>query len=169
MNDNRKKKNLHTSVAVDTLFTLTLFLVFSSAVLLVMLSGAKVYQRTAASSEENGNVRTANTYLVSKVRHFDSSDPDSAIRIETADGGDKLILHEVYDGTPFETCIYCADGYLCELFYDPADGFDPALGEKILAANSLHIEAEDNLLRFSVSGGAQAAVYAAVSPEVFEK
>lgn len=52
---------------------------------------------------------------------------------------------------------------------DPADGFDPALGERILTANSLHIEAEDNLLRFSVGGGAQAAVYTAVPPEVSGK
>ena len=163
-----KKKTLGTGIAVDTIFTLTLFIVFAIAVLLVMITGAKVYQQTAAESIDSGNERIANTYLVSKIRHFDASSEGNAILVCRDKNGDCLILRENYDGFFAETRIYCQDGYLCELFYDPAEGFDPSLGEKVLAVDSLKIDADHGLLRFSVNGGKQMTVRTYAEPEVID-
>lgn len=153
-----KKSVMKTNVAVDTVFTLTLFIVFAVAVLFVMLTGAEVYRNCTVESAESGNARIANAYLVSKIRQFDSSIPGNSVTISNDGKNDMLILRENYGEMTAETRIYCADGYLCELFYDAEEEFDPSLGERILAANSLRLETEGNLLRFSVDGGVTMAV-----------
>lgn len=163
-----RKKSMRAGVAVDTLFTLTLFIVFAISVLFVMITGVKVYQKTAAENADSGNERIANMYLVSKIRHFDASSGENAILVCRDRNGDSLILREDYDGFLVETRLYCRDGYLCELFYDPAEGFDPALGEKVLAVNSLKIDADHGLLRFSVNGGKQMTVRTCTEPEVID-
>ena len=153
-----KKRIMRANVAVDTIFTLTLFVVFAIAVLFVMLTGVKVYRNAAAESAESGDARIADAYLVSKIRQFDASVPGNSVRIEKSGTGEMLVLTENYDGIVLATCIYCADGYLRELFYDTAEPFDPSLGERIIAADRLHLETDGRLLRFSVDGEAPMAV-----------
>ena len=153
-----KKRFVKANVAVDTVFTLTLFVVFAVAVLFVMITGTEVYRNSVNENAESGNSRIADAYLVSKLRQFDGSAPGNSVMIRHGGDGDMLVLREDFDGVIAETCIYCANGYLCELFYDTEDPFDASLGERILAANSLHLETDGNLLRFSVDSGREMAV-----------
>ena len=62
------KKNGGSIHTVDVLFPLLFILLFCFCALLVVLQGARIYEKTAAGLEENYTVRTAVSYLQEKVR-----------------------------------------------------------------------------------------------------
>ena len=71
--------------------------------------------------------RTAQSYLVSKLRHSDAAGSDGAnlVKAEVINGSEVLELYEEYMGVSSVTYIYCADGWLCELYTGADSGFDP--------------------------------------------
>lgn len=124
-------------------FVLVLAAVFAACVLMVLLTGAGVYQRLAERDRETADRRTAAQYVATKVRHADALD---AVSVEDFGGVDTLVLRETYDGDVYLTRIYCYGGYLRELFTAVEAEMAPADGEKVLAADSLELTLEDGLL-----------------------
>ena len=130
-----------TTERISGLLVLVLLGVFAVCILIVLLTGAKSYARLAERDNAAFNRRTAAQYLATKIRQSDS---ENAVYIGSFDAdsaqteGDTLILRENIGGSEYLTRIYCADGSLRELFGTAEDGMQPADGEKILAAESVH-------------------------------
>ncbi len=81
--------------------------------LLVVLQGARIYEKTAAGLEENYTVRTAVSYLQEKVRECGDS---SKITVKEMSGRQVLVIEADVNGESYASYIYQEDGYLKELF-----------------------------------------------------
>lgn len=141
-------------ITTDTFFVLALFAVFTVSVLFVLLSGAGVYRDSVAEMDKAYGERTAQSYLVSKLRHSDAAGSDGAnlVKAEVINGSEVLELYEEYMGVSSVTYIYCADGWLCELYTGADSGFDPSLGEHILEADSFSVKIDGSVVRLNVDG-----------------
>jgi len=109
------RASLNRKHAVDLLFPVILFLVFSVAAISVILFAAKIYQSGVESAKMHYAARTSLEYLIQKVHR---SDADGAVSVSSSEGHDMLILKDTgSSGTgSYRTCIYYADGALRELY-----------------------------------------------------
>ena len=125
---------------ITDLLALTVFAVFALCVLLVLLSGAKVYRGLVQRGEEGFAARTAARYVTMRVRQAET--------VETGDfeGCDALIIPEEVGGTTYLTRLYVYDGCIRELYCAENAALSPVDGEKVLAADGLRFELEDGLL-----------------------
>ena len=71
--------------------------------------------------------------------------------MESFDGVDTLVLREEIDGAAYETRVYCYDGYLRELFAESGVDFAAEDGEKILAAESMTLELEEQTITAEIT------------------
>ena len=113
------------------LLVLLVFALFMVSAVLVLLTGADVVQGITERDQASYEQRTAAQYLATRVRQADETGAISVCATET---GDRLVLSEEIDGFPFETTVYCHDGYLREMFCASGYAFDAEFGEKILPA-----------------------------------
>ena len=148
------KKQRHLS----SLAPLLLFVVFTTCVLSVLLTGADTYKRISQRDQDSFQHRTVAQYLTTRIRQSDirgmvmagdfSTDPASDA---SSCQGDTLILQETIDGKVYYTRIYCHDGYLQELFSPAGIDFSPSAGDKILKADSLFFTKNQNLLTIYIT------------------
>lgn len=130
------------------LLALTVFAVFALCVLLVLLSGAKVYRGLVQRGEENFAARTAARYVTMRVRQA------RTITVGDFEGCEALVIPENVDGATYLTRLYVYDGHIRELYCAENAALSPADGEKILPADSLRFDLEGRLLTMTVDGQA---------------
>ena len=136
----------------DVLGVLLSFTLLAACLLAVLLSGARIYRGLTERSQESFARRTAAQFLETRLRQTDAKD----IFLGSFDGtpaqqGDTLFLREEVDGEDYLTRIYCYDGSLREL-YTPADSdCQQEDGERLVAAESLTLSREADLLTASVT------------------
>lgn len=130
------------------LLALTVFAVFALCVLLVLLSGAKVYRGLVQRGEENFAARTAARYVTMRVRQA------RTVTVGDFEGCEALVIPEKVDGATYLTRLYVYDGHIRELYCAENAALSPADGEKILPADSLHVDLEGSLLTMTVDGQA---------------
>ena len=142
-------------LTIDAAVVFALFAVFTVAVLLVLLLGAGVYRSTAAGISDSYSERTAEAYLISKVRHADATGADGSPLVKVARFGDTdtLALYEEYGGVRDVTYIYWRDGWLCELYAGADDALDPSLGERIIAAEKFAAALDGSVLSMDIGAG----------------
>jgi len=131
------------------LLTLLLLGVFALCVLAVLLTGGDAYRRLTERDRAAWDRRTAAQYLTTRVRQ---SDRLGAVTVESFGGADALVLTEEIDGEPYETRIYCSDGWLRELFAAAGSEFLPEDGEPVLPAEGLILSAEGRALVAELTG-----------------
>lgn len=135
---------------INTIFVLVLFCVFAVAVLLVLLAGTGAYQDIAGRMERQYEERTCLAYLDAKVRHYDEA---GMVAVETMGECDVLALYEDIDGVRYKTLIYCADGYVRELFFEDGLQFLPEDGQPVVPAKALQvIQKGDTLIQLTCIG-----------------
>ena len=126
--------NIHT---IDILFPLLFILLFCFCALLVVLQGARIYERTAEGLQENYTVRTAVSYLQEKGRQV-------------------LVIDSRVEGELYATYIYQEEGRLKELFTRKEDFTGLAGGQELVELDTFAVERpEENLLQFDVSADGQ--------------
>lgn len=130
------------------LLALTVFAVFALCVLLVLLSGAKVYRGLVQRGEENFAARTAARYVTMRVRQA------RTVTVGDFEGCEALVIPENVDGATYLTRLYVYDGHIRELYCAENAPLSPADGEKILPADSLRFDLEGSLLTMTVDGQA---------------
>ena len=91
------------------LLALTVFAVFALCVLLVLLSGAKVYRGLVQRGEENFAARTAARYVTMRVRQA------RTVTVGDFEGCEALVIPENVDGATYLTRLYVYDGHIREL------------------------------------------------------
>lgn len=132
---------------IESLFTLSLFMVFALLMTWLMVSGAGVYRQISAYSELNYKDRVSTAYIVNKVRSCDSAD---MVSVEEREGVPVLVLTEDFGGTVCETLIYCYDGTIRELFVKKDNPLTLDAGLEIYEALGARFELSDKLLKIEV-------------------
>ena len=136
-------KKTSSSYSLDTVFVMTLFLIFALTVLSVLMSGANVYKNTVKTMNERYQSRTCISYISAKVRH---SNPGS-VYITDFDGVKTLALSETANDSEYLTYIYYYDGYVKELYFEKGLDFTPSDGQDILKMNNLSFADEGKMIK----------------------
>ena len=120
---------------------LMVFAVMALCVLLVLLTGARVYRNLTERSETLDARRTGTHYVTTRFRQSEG-------KAEVADFGGctALTFREEVDGTVYLTRVYCHDGWLRELYAAEGGVFSPEDGEKILPLQDLSAFWDGNML-----------------------
>lgn len=119
------------------LFSFLLLGVFALLSLLLVLIGAQVYQRVISSAKAHGEARAGLSYLIHKVHAYDTA---GGVQIAAGAQGDMLVFTETRGETPYQVCIYEADGALYEYYGPAGEQADLSLGEKIVEAHDFTLE-----------------------------
>ena len=138
-----KKRN-----RMDSLIALMVSVIFALCVLMLILTGAGIYQRVVEKDSANYEWRTLVQYLTT---HVHQSDRLGGVSTGSFGESDALILSESFEEETYYTYIYCYDGYIRELFTSADSGLLPVDGEKILEARELKTADRDGLLEITVT------------------
>lgn len=137
---------------LDGLLSMFVFAVFAACVMLVLVTGAKIYRRVTDRDLQANSERVISRYITTRVRGAES--PES-VRVREINGTSVLGISELLDGEEYVFYIYLgSDGVIREL-YTAADAvLYPDSGEKLIEADSLSFSLENGLLKteFAVNG-----------------
>ena len=123
------------------------FAIFAVCVLLVLLTGADVYRKLVESQKQYYDRRTVQQYLSMRVHQADVA---GAVRVDMFEDRSALIFSEEIQGSLYETCVYCHDGYVRELFTAAGGEFGLEDGEKVLAAKDLLFMLDGKILTIEI-------------------
>ena len=135
------------SVQTGKVLTLVLFAVLAVCMILVLLTGVRVYKRLTERGQESYETRTVPLYLATKVRQADCT---GGVATERSNGTDVLRLNEWIDGDSYVTRVYCYEGYVREWFAAEEVFFDPSAGERIAPAKEVSFSLEEGCLCITV-------------------
>ncbi len=143
-----KKQRSH---SVDFLFTLATFLIYAGAMLMLVYMGIAVYQSVTGQMEQHYITRTAQAYIVEKIRQNDQSGMISTGEI---DDHPALLLKESIADEEYVTYIYADDGKLKELFVKADSAVSAGMGTEILEIGDFSIEElQEGLFGVSITDG----------------
>lgn len=149
MNFSKRNKSI-----VDFLFILALFGAFAITGLLVVLFGARVYEKTVASMDANYSSRTTLSYVTEKIRAHDFSGGANISFVNVDDRGkiDVLTLKERIGEKVYVTYMFMdSDGYLKEFTTSDDYDFKYNDGTKIIALKTFDVEKKsDSLYYFDI-------------------
>ena len=137
------KKNNSSTHSLSGVSALLLFGIFAACIVLVLLSGAKLYRAMTQRDRASADARTAVEYIATRVRQ--AASPDS-LSVTSFGGSDCLEMTERIDGDSYRTRLYCADGWLWELFSADGGSISPEDGTRILEADSMSLTLQGDLL-----------------------
>lgn len=141
-----KKQQSH---SVDFLFTLMTFLVYAGAMLMLVYMGTSVYKSVTQQMEQHYVTRTAQAYIVEKIRQNDKSGTISAGEVQEHPA---LILKETVGDEEYATYIYADGGKLKELFVKADSEFSLDMGMEMLDVEDFSIEeTKEGLFKASVT------------------
>lgn len=127
---------------IDLIFPLSLFFVFISSCVIVLILSFHVYKETIDLEQVNYESRTALSYIVQKIHQNDTS---KAISLCQKEKSDVLIIKD----QNYLTYIYEDDGYLKELFVQENIEFSKKDGKKIVPVTHLKMKQQNQLFTFS--------------------
>lgn len=134
--------------SIDKLFSILLFGMYILFLLLVLLFGAKAYQTAVKGTDENRHLRTAMSYITTKIRQHDSGEN---VFVSAFNGNEALCMTNEIDGETFVTYIYLYEGTLKELFTAKGSTASPSMGTSIASLDSFVIdETPDGFFRISM-------------------
>lgn len=114
---------------VDTLFVLSLFLLFALSAVFLIVIGANIYRKTIQHMDTNFNTRTAVAYITEKVHQSDKS---GQLSVSTLEGHSAIVLSSFSDGIEYETYLYEDHGYLKELMMRKDLPLSASAGQEIV-------------------------------------
>lgn len=143
----QKNKNRH---MIDSVFVISLMLLFVICALSVIAIGAGVYRKNVSLMEANNSRRIASAYITEKVRQ---GDENGAVFCRELFGQKALVIQQTVRDELYDTYIYEFDGKLMELYArDDLDMFYPQSGQKILDISGLQIEeVSDDLFNVTIT------------------
>ena len=119
----------NSSRKIDTVFIVSLFVMFAITAILLILIGARQYRFTADSMNRNYEIRIASSYLTEKVHQ---SDTITGVSVVDFSVGSALALTDRQNNQTYITYIYYYDGVLKELFVKEDAAFTPSAGQTIV-------------------------------------
>ena len=132
---------------IDILFVLSLFCVFASSSVLLIIFGADIYKKTVHQMDSNYSSRTSIAYITEKVRQSDTCD---SIQITSQDGTSILMMTSTINDITYATSLYEYDGYLYELFSRTDIELPLDAGQPVMELHNLSFsQLTPNLLKIS--------------------
>lgn len=135
----------HKHTKITDLLALLTFLLLALCLLLVLLTGARVYRNLVQAGETAFQSRTALQYAATRIRQA------RTVTIQDFQGCPALVIPETIDGECYVTRIYCHEGHIRELFSSEEAALSPEDGETVLEGQ-LHFAFDGELLTL-YSGG----------------
>lgn len=127
--------------AMDAVFALILYGMFTLISLLLVLIGAQIYRGIVRRTDVRSDVRASLSYVANKVRSSKEAN------LETREGTTVLVLPEKQEEQTVETLIYCYEGKLRELYQLEGEDFIPENGEELAAVSDFSmVQLRDDLL-----------------------
>lgn len=114
---------------VDTLFVLSLFLLFALSSVFLIVIGANIYRKTIQHMDTNFNTRTAVAYITEKVHQ---SDKAGQLSVSTLEGHSAIVFSSFSDDIEYETYLYEDHGYLKELMMRKDLPLSASAGQEIV-------------------------------------
>jgi len=133
------------TLKITDFLSLTVFTLFAVCLLLVLLTGAKVYRNLVDAGRESYDKRTAALYLTTRVRQWQT------VAVEDFGGCDALVFREESGGRTYLTRIYCHDRWLRELYCPETADLSPEDGEPVLKLENLHFSLSEDTLRIELN------------------
>ena len=109
---NRLKTVKSNRSGMDTIFVMTVFLLFVCCLLATVLAFTKVYKHFGSSIEQRFDTATAQTLVLRKLMSYDCRAVDSG----EYDGIEFFSFADEFDGEEYTTYIYAYGGQLRDLF-----------------------------------------------------
>ena len=131
-----------------------MFAVFAACVVMVLLFGAESYRGLSHRDRQSYQQRTAVQYLTTRIRQSDADGMVFVGDFDTAQpnaAGDTLFICEMLNGRTYYTRVYCHEGYLCELFAEASEAFEPGDGQRVLQAEGLQITQQGQVLTMKLT------------------
>lgn len=129
---NRLKTVKSNKSGMDTIFVLTVFVLFVCCLLTTVLAFTKVYKHLGNSIEQRFDTATAQTLVLRKLMSYDCR----AVEAGEDDGIQYFSFSDEFDGEEYTTYIYAYGGQLRELFMESKREFDPDDGDTLFPADS---------------------------------
>ena len=142
--------NTNSKSQTGTISAMGLFALFASCILIVLLSGAGIYNRIATRDASAYNARTCSTYLSTKLNAAPEAEK---INIMPFGDGNAISIPEVIDGKTYITLIYCYGGWLRELFADENGMKYAETGAKLMEAEAFEPVISGGLLTVNMTDG----------------
>ena len=137
------------STKIDGVFVIALFTMFAITAFLLILIGAKQYQNTADTMDDNYEVRTVSSYLTEKLRQSDSN---GNITISELDGISALSFRTSENDISYITYIYYYKNALREIVVNDVSVFSLETGQEIIKTGGFTAElVSENLLKITVT------------------
>ena len=138
---------------VSGIFPILSFVVLSACIVIVLVTGARIYGRANERDSNDYYRRTVTGYITTRVSQscvkgryfvgdFHEAVPDST--------GDTFFFTETINGKEYVTRLYCYDGAMYELFSPIDVVLDPEYGERVLEVDELGFSIEDDLLTTNI-------------------
>ncbi len=111
--------------------------VFAVCSLALVAVGIMEYRNIAMTNLETYKLRTSLSYVVTKVRMFDS---EKSVELKNVNGIEMLLLYEEAGGEEYETAVYWYDGKLMEYYHEKESAFEPQNGFTVVAVSAFDFE-----------------------------
>lgn len=134
---------------ISRVFPLLCFAVLAASIVIVLITGARLYRRSVDRDAEDYNHRTVTSYVTTRVSQsmvagsFFVGDFAEAVPKDT---GDTFFFTETFDGIVYVTRVYCHDGALYELFSPMSSELDRSAGERVLPLEDLSFTVKNGFL-----------------------
>jgi hypothetical protein len=123
--------------SLDLVVVVALFCVYATCALFLCVIGAEIYRDTAETMQQDYDQRTSVLYVAEKVRQ---NDVEGAVRIDSVDGADALVLIEQQSGRGYEAWLFVQDRTLYEGLFAPGDTIDVKLCQPIMPMEQMAIQ-----------------------------
>ena len=134
----------------DGLFSVALFMVFITVVLVSLLVGTRIYSRIDRQQAEIDDSRLGMSLLVNYVRATDAA--DSVGEGEGPEGKALVLMEHLRSGT-YETRIYLYQGQIVEEYAPAGKPYAPAKASQIMESGSFKFDYTDGLLTITTDAG----------------
>ena len=146
-------KETNSKRSISSLAPFILFVILTTCLLSVLLSGADLYQTINQRDQVSYDQRTLIQYLTTKIRQNDVNgqiEVGSFDAVSDSDQGTTLHIFEVIEDRTFCTRIYCHNGYLYELFSAGGLDFSMSEGQPLLPVKDLSFSRFSDLLQIDI-------------------
>jgi len=134
---------------ISSVFPILSFIVLSACIVIVLVTGARIYGRSNERDSSDYYHRTVTGYVTTRVMQsavdgrFFVGDFHEAV---PRSSGNTFFFTENINGSEYVTRLYCYDGGIYELFSPLGVELEPKYGERVLSVDELEFFIDGELL-----------------------
>lgn len=133
--------------------TMALFGLFLALLLAALLFGALTYQQVEGQGAATRTSRASLAMLVNTVKGH-----DGVSSVTVADDGERLVIRETVEGTPYETAVFLRDGMICQQTSLAGADVSDASVIAVAPSDTLRFDYDEGLLTIATDAG-EASVF----------